>query len=327
MTTLATAEKFINDKKVQKAIIQIEKDAEQATSIAKSVIKSSTGKLYSSTMLGAYQADVARLERCRTAFDGAWNKVACGKAKNGKDLAKTYAKFVLSLEVLELSNARHEAVMTTGLAVLAAALHALIIKWTKAKQKRLKSVFDELQALQKLLEKARREVKEAAAQAALNAALTAVTLCLGPVGWGARIGVAVVSMTAHHIIDASLGPNRGSVEGSLNTVAGDSAALVDKLSKGQRTFAGAASGVLTLGLDAAEIGDAVKIVEEIKKRIRVVRKQLDGLVKDSVRWNKDIAKAHRNYIAALKAYDTASKKIKRAGASRKELMKEFKAWK
>ena len=327
MSDLKTAEDFVNSKKIQKYIEQIDTDADDAMSLADSVISSAVGKLYSSSTLSTYKADVSRLDRSWGDFNGAWNKVTFGRAKNGKELTKTYTKYVLSLEILEAANARHGAVLTSGIATVIATFHALVLKLIKEKKKKLEALYAELLVLKKLLEKAKREVKEAAAQAALNAGLTAVTLLMGPVGWGARIGVAVGSMALHHIIDASLGPSRGSVAGSLNTVAGDTASLVDKLSKGQRTFGGAVSGVVTLGLDASEIGDAVKIVDEVKKRMKVVSKQLDKLLRDAQNWARDTKVAEKNYRSALSAYDAASKKVKKASQSRKQLLKEFKAWK
>lgn len=327
MPKTMSAEDLVNNPKVQKYIDQIDADAQYAMDVADTVIGSPTGKLYSSSTLSTYKGDYARLDRCWGNFNAAWNKVVFGKAKNNKELIKTYTKYVLALEILEASNIKHEAVMESGLAVFIAALHGLVIKIIGVKKKRLEALRKELEDLLALLKQAEREVTEAKAQLVLNVAVTAVSFCLGPVGWGARIGVALGGMAVHTIIDASLGPSSGSIEGSVNTVAGESVELVDKLSKGGKKLGGAASAVLTLGLDVGEIGEADAIVRKIQKKIPVVVKQYEKLTKESATWARDIEKSKKGFATALKAYKTAANKGAKAVRSRQELMKEFKSWK
>lgn len=312
---------------VQKYIDQIDTDAQAALDTADKVLKSETGKLYSSSTYSSYSGDRKRLDKCWGDFNAAWNSVVFGKAKDNKALIKTYTKYVLALEILEQANIRHEAVMTSRLAILIALLCKVLTRVIAAKKKRLEDLRKELEAVKALLEKAQRDVTEAKAQLVLNGAVTAVSFCLGPVGWGARIGVAVGGMAVHAIIDASLGPSSGSVEGSINTVAGESVELADKLSKGTKRLGGAASAVLTLGMDVGEIGQAQDIVKQVQKQLPKVLGKYRALAKESKGWANDLEKAAAGYSSALKTYQTAAKKAARSDKSRKELLKEFKQWK
>lgn len=322
-----TAQDLVNSSLVQKYIDTIDKDATEALKTAKTVLSSSTAKLYSSTTLGAYKADRDRLDKCWGDFNAAWNKVVFGKAKDSKDLIKTYSKYVLALTVLEEANARHRAMMNAGFAALAGTLLNLLAGWIKEMHKRCKALERELKDLQKLLKKAQKEVTEAKWQTGLNIAVTAVSFCLGPVGWGARIGVALGGVAVHSVIDAALGPSSGSPLGAANTVAGESVELADKLSKGSRKLTGAASAVITLKMDTDEIGQAENIVKEVRKRLNAVATEYDRLARATVNWKSDIAKVQKQADAALKAYRSEAKKYKSHEKERQALLKEFKQWK
>lgn len=323
----ATANDLVNNPKVQKYISQIDSDADAALALADTVIKSPTGKLYSSKLMSTYKADAKRLDTCYGNFNAAWNKVAFGKAKDNKEIIKTYTKYVLALEVLEQSNSRHYAMMTAGFAIAAAALCKALLRFIAEMKKQLVELEKELKALEKLLKKAKREVTEAKAQMALNIAITAVSFCLGPVGWGARIGVAVGGLAAHSLVDAALGPSKGSLLGTANTAAGESVELVDKLSPGAKKLGGAASALITLKMDAGEIGDAEQIVKEVQIAIRRTSDRYIRILGQSKRWAKDISKLKKSYDNSLSAYNSAAGKFKSSQRKRDELLKEFKAWK
>lgn len=322
-----TTKDLVNDPKVQKYIDAIDADADGALALAKKVLGSSTAQYYSSTTLSAYKGDVTRLEKSWGNFNAAWNKVVFGRAKSSKDIIKTYSKYVLSLEVLEQSNARHEAMMTAGFAVLVAALVEMMLKWIDALKKRLKDLEKELKDLLALAKKAERDVTGAKAQTALNIVVTGISFCLGPVGWGARIGVALGGIATHVVIDAALGPSKGSAIGTLNTAAGESVELYDKLSSGSKKMAGAAAAVLTLKMDVDEIGQAEKIVKQVQKRVKSASNEYAKLLRQSKTWSADIAKLKKQSDSALRTYEAAAAKFKSHQRKREELLQEFKQWK
>jgi|GEM_PF-2887175 len=325
--TAKTAQDLVNSSVVQKYIENIDRDSEKALKTAKTVLGSSTVKLYSSTTLSEYKADRDRLDKCWGEFNGAWNKVMFGKAKDSKELIKTYTKYVLALTALEEANAKHEAMMNAGFAALAATLLSLLADWIKEMHKRCKALEKDLKDLEKLLKKAQKEVTEAKWQTGLNIAVTAVSFCLGPVGWGARIGVALGGVAVHSVIDGALGPSSGSPLGAANTVAGESVELADKLSKGSKKLTGAASAVITLKMDTDEIAQAEKIVKEVRKKLNSVATEYDRLARATANWKTDIVKVQKQADAALSAYRSEVKKYKSHEKERQALLKEFKQWK
>ncbi len=322
-----TAKDLVNDPKVQKYIDAIDADADAALALAKKVLGSSTAQYYSSATLSAYKGDVTRLDKSWGDFNAAWNKVVFDKAKSSKDIIKTYSKYVLALEVLEQSNARHEAMMTAGFAVLVAALVEMMLKWIDALKKHLKDLEKELKDLLALAKKAERDVTGAKAQTALNIVVTGISFCLGPVGWGARIGVALGGIATHVVIDAALGPSKGSAIGTLNTAAGESVELYDKLSSGSKKMAGAAAAVLTLKMDVDEVGQAEKIVKQVQKRVKSASNEYAKLLRQSKTWSADIAKLKKQSDSALRTYEAAAAKFKSHQRKREELLQEFKQWK
>ena len=322
-----TAEDLINNPKVEKYISAIDADAEAALDLANTVQGSAMAKLYSSTTLSTYKADSKRLDKCWGDFNAAWNKVVFGKAKSSKEIIQTYSKYVLALEILEQANVRHEAMMNAGFALLVAALLDLMVKWVEGLKKRLAALEKELKELLKMAEKAKKDVTGAKAQLALNVVVTGISFCLGPVGWGARIGVAVGGIVTHVVIDAALGPSQGSALGTVNTAAGESVELVDKLSKGSKKMAGAAAAVVTMKMDVDEIGQAEAIVKKIQKRLKAAAKEYDSLTRASKTWGGKIGTMKNQYDAALKAYESAAKKFKSSQRKREGLLKEFKQWK
>ncbi len=109
-------------------------------------------------------------------------------------------------------------------------------------------------------------------------------------------------------------------------MAGESVELADKLSKGSKKLTGAASAVLTLKMDTDEIGQAEKIVREVRKRLNAVASEYDRLARATANWKTDIAKVHKQADAALNAYRSEVKKYKSHEKERQALLKEFKQW-
>ena len=327
MPTLATAEDLVNNPKVLKYIDAIDCDADAALDLAKSVISSPTGKLYSSSTLSSYKADVTRLDTCWGKFNSAFNKVANGRAKDNKEIIKTYHKYVLALEILEESNTRHQAMMTTGFALAAAAFLKMLIDWQKAINKTCKSLETELAKLEALVKRAKLQVAGASAQAALNLTLTGVTMCMGPAGWGARIGLAAVGLGAHLVIDAALGSSSGSALGTVNTAASEAVSLAPKLDAVDKKLLGGVGAVLTLKLDVDEIGDSVKIMKEVQAAASAVQSRYLEVKRSAAYWNKDIGKRKAQYDSALKAYQAAASRFRSSKRQREQLLREFKQWK
>ncbi len=325
MPDTTEADDLVNSPAVQKYIAQIEADADDALAIAKTVLSGMSS--YPSKFISEYKADESRLDKAWGDFNAEWNRVVFGKAKNSKALIAAYSRFVIALTILEEQNVRFGAFVKAKFALFAASFIAFFILVIKANAKRFAKLKKDLIELQSLLKKAKREVTEAKAQLALNAALTVVTLCLGPAGWAARAGIAAASFTAHIVIDASLGPSKGSAVGTLNQAAGDVIGVPDKIKGPWGKIGGAASGVLTLGLDVGEIGDAKKIVKRVQDKIRAVAREcvsLQGKVQADA---KKLTGLRDKFKKALKTAESNAGKYKSKAGERKKLIKEFNKWK
>ncbi len=145
-----------------------------------------------------------------------------------------------------------------------------------------------------------------------------------PVSLAGTVGLAAASFTVHTIIDASLGPSRGSAIGSLNQAAGDVIGIPQSIGKPFAKFGGAASGVLALGLDLDEIGDAKAIVRGLQDKIRRVQKLCAEAAKTAASDAKKLTALHKAWQAALKSAEGKANKHKSQKAQREKFLKEFK---
>lgn len=322
--TANSAQEMTNSPAVQKAVLQIENDAEKALATMKSNLSSATLKELSSGFTSAYKADAGRMDKAQGNFNREWNLVVFGKSKTTKKLIPAYEKFVISLCLLEEQNNQFTALADSQVAKISIGLIGLITEMRKGIAKRFVAVEAELKQLKKDLEKAQKEVTEAKWQAGINVALTAVTLALGPAGLGARIALGVGSFAAHTLVDAALGPSKGSVVGTVNTAAGEVASATSKLKPAAQKLAGAASGLVTLGLDIGEIQDAKQILADLQKRMPKVAKEYAMLAEQMKSHASHMRKLAAAYDSAVSGVQKATDKYK---SSRKEyewLLKEFK---
>ncbi len=327
MAKTTTAKDLVNSKVVQKYIANIDKDAQAAMDTVNANLKYSGLKYYSNKLVSDYKADESRLDKAWGNFNLAWNKVVFGKAKDSKELIKTYSKYVLALEILEQQNVKHSALVGANLAMIAAAFMKFAIAFFQEINKRCAQLEKDLAQLKALAEKAKREIKEAQVQVALNLIITGASMCLGPVGWTARIGVAVGGIAVHTIIDASLGPSSGSALGTINTASGETLGVAKKLSPGAQKLMGGVSAVITLKMDFDEVGQAEKILKEIQALSGRTLREYVFLMKLADKDGKKVAKLNQGLQAAGKMVRSNAGKFSSSKKKREELIKEFKSWK
>ena len=101
---LETANELINSSVVQKYIENIDADAEAALDEMNSNIGGMSD--YPSHFITEYKADGAALDKAWGDFNGEWNKIVVGQAKDGKAAMTAYSRYVLTLCVLEEQNVR-----------------------------------------------------------------------------------------------------------------------------------------------------------------------------------------------------------------------------
>lgn len=327
MGDLKTAEDLVNSSTVQRYIDQIDEDAEAALDEMKANLSYASGYDYPSGVLSEYKGDGARLDSAWGDFNAAWNKVVFGKAKDSKEIISTYSKYVLALEILEEQNTRHSALADSRLAEFAAAFIVLLMAFLKGTRKRFEDLEVELKALEKLAKKAAKDVKGAEAQRVLNVVVTGISFCLGPTGLAARVGVAAGGIAVHMIIDAALGPSKGSVPGTVNTAAGEIAGVHSKLSPATQKLAGSLGAIVTLKMDGDEVAQARSILKDLQKRLEKAVKEhekLSRLVKDD---GKKLAALDKSLQSALSQARSKGAAFKSSKSKREGLIKEFEQWK
>ncbi|HEY3394772.1 MAG TPA: hypothetical protein VGK58_18850, partial [Lacipirellulaceae bacterium] len=318
---LETANRLINSPLVQKYIENIDTDAQAALDEMDSNIGGMSD--YPSHFISEYKADGAALDSAWGDFNAEWNKVVFGQAKDGKAAMTAYSRYVLTLGVLEEQNVRFGAYVEYNVAGLAAAFIEFFMEFLKRARKSFEELEANLIELEKLLKKAKKEVKEAEVQRIINVAITAVSLCVGPAGVGARIGVAAGVFTVQMVLDAALGPGDPGALGTINTAAGDAVGVPKSIKPKFAKLGSAATAVLTLKLDSDEVAEAKKIVAKIKERLGTIEKTMKTLERFLYDDANKLEKLKDGFDKALAQAKAAADKYKSAENERLGLLKEL----
>lgn len=318
---LETAKQLTESTLVQGYIEQIDTDAQAALDAMESNL-GGMGEFPSKTV-SEYKAEGAALDRTWGDFNAAWNMVVVGKAADGKAAMTAYKNYVLALTALEESNVVWGAYVEARVAYFTAGFIALMVELVKAIRKRFGELLKELQELETLLKKAKKEVKEAEAQRVINLAITAVSLCIPAVGLGAGIAIAATTFTVQMVVDASLGPGDPGLLGTVNTAAGDVIGLPKQIKPKFAKMGSVASALYTLKLDNDEIDDAKKIVQKVKDRMKSIEKTMKTLEPFVAGGAVQLAKMQAAFDKALKDAQSKAKAYKSAEVQRLGLLKEL----
>ncbi len=284
-------------------------------------------KDYPPKLVTDYRNDQKRLWRAHGDFNHAWNLAVAGKP-DGKRLSTSFAKYATALTILERHNALYGAYVEAKFAFFVLGLLATVKSCIAQVHRELRTLKADLLKLRALLEQAKKEVRDVKLQMAANVLITAVTLCLGPLGWAWRAGGAAASIGLRHAIDAACGPSKGSALGTINTVANDVAAIPDYTAMMSKTLVGSASvvsAVGTLKMDSDELDHAKKILRYVQSQYVAVTARvanLDALVRGHA---GKVKKAHAQYAKALAAAQRASARFRDESAARKRLLKDLAA--
>lgn len=318
---LATAKQLTESPVVQSYLEQIDTDAQEALD-AMGKILGGMGDFPSGTV-SEYKADGKALDTAWGNFNAEWNAVTVGNATDGKKAMTAYKNYVIALTVLEEDNVVWGAYVDARVAYFTTGFIALMIELVKAIRKRFGELLKELQELETLLKKAKKEVKEAEAQRVINLAITAVSLCIPAVGLGAGIAIAATTFTVQMVVDASLGPGDPGVLGTVNTAAGDVIGLPKQIKPKFAKMGSVASALYTLKLDNDEIDDAKKIVQKVKDRMKSIEKTMKTLEPFVAGGAAQLAKMQAAFEKALKEAQSKAKAYKSAEVQRLGLLKEL----
>ena len=253
-----------------------------------------------------------------------FEKYKKSKKKNEKKLYGEIEKFTLKMGMLEEANAMYSAYLAAGVGQLVTAYVDGFIKWLQGLGVEATELVDTLKKLEKMVKKAEREVTEAKAQRILNVLVTVVSLALGPTGTLARVAVALGGMTVHSLIDAGLGPSKGSGLGALNTGVGEITGVHAKIDSAGKKFLGAASAVLTLKMDGDEIDQAERQLRELQKVLQKAVNRFERVLRLLKSNMPKFQKAHVDLKRAAAGVESAKLRGRVAEKNLKHFKKELK---
>lgn len=321
---MSLAEDLVRSRAVNRYISQIESDADDALASVRTTLAFRHSNLFPRNALSTLRRDAGRLNTAMGRFNEAWNRVSVGRDTEMSRLMRAYSQMVLALEILEEQNALFEAVIRLqGLELL-----LVLIRAAEHRARRRRNLMRSYHArMREIISDAQWDVTSAEIQRALNVVISVASLCLGPLGVGARATVAF-GFLSHTAVDAAFGPSRGSVEGTVNTAVGEVAGVYTDTSRKVTRLSRAASGVsavITLGLDSQEVAAAEARLARLQTRIR--------------RFERDFAKDHRHYVrhmqilrAMAAGVDNAMRQARqeaaryRANRNRQQLLREFQSF-
>jgi len=294
----------LNDR-IFPAVLKMQWESEAAIKRFNRLAATSELKSFPAAVLGQYRKDVADLNRARKAFDAEWSKLVKARGKPDRTLLAAFDAFSLHLSAIKAANERLQALADARAAATVAAILGVVLGLHLSLAKEGTALLTELSQLQLLLRKATVELNEARAQRAVNAALTAVTLCIPPLNLVGRIVVTAGTATTQLLLDAALGVRKGDVKGMTNTVfSGFPGAAKD---------AGVAAGkclpivaaVATLKSDGDEVAEAGKILQLLRRRSASVTRRLRKIISVLKSEGPKMTKAQKQLDALSKRVHSA----------------------
>lgn len=267
---------------------------------------------YPSDIRGDYRRDVERMEKYYDKFLGVLEMIE----KKGVDekranlLQDMLDNFYNSIETVQASNGMFRAFLDEGLASKVEGLFELLTLIVKGQQKTLDEVIDDLEEIEKLLRKAKKEVGEVKFQLAFNLAAQAIMVCVPAMRGVQAVYLALGTAGIKLGVDAYMGPKGPTNAGAVKNTALDYLGAAREVGKTANTVANVYSTLDTLGSDSDELGKAQRTVAIIRKKLAATQKQaekLHGLLRDSqkdltayaVALEKSVLSAHK----ALDAFD------------------------
>ncbi len=314
---------FVNQSDVVKLFGEIDNDADAALTQAKRLMSNSALKLCSSATIKEYQALYKDTESAYADFNDELSLCDNGKAKSLKPLETTYETLMYALELVEESNVAFQGVVDAKLGLtLTAFMNVLgqVLGYGGTFKKKQA----ELAVILKDLEKAKKKVMGSAAKTSINAAITAGSLLAGPVGMGARLGVAVAPQVIGLAIDAATDkaspPTALKGTYDLGTGAID---VSDKLKGPTAKAFSAFTTVLNTALDVKDTADTIKLKKDLDKKLTAFMKEFKKAQADFEKQTKDLIKALADAKKAFDAAVKAANSFKSREARRKSMMRKF----
>ena len=276
---------------------------------AQANMKSRDLKLMPKDEVRGYERDLATAERLYDKYCEAFDAARGGAltASRIARLQKSHDAFLTATEVVDEGNGMFAARIDSDLAAKCAGVVALFQAILKGQEQRMKSLADDLVALEKLLIKARKEVTGAEIQRDLNLAITAIGLCLPSMTLGKQVMVTIGTTVVRLSADAIWGPTGPDLAGAAKTLASEYAGVADAMGAVGGRLVSVTSMADTLNTDSKEVAKARKTLADVKKRLKSARSTHGAL-------ERALSDSAREAVRLTLALDKAANAAKDAGS-------------
>ena len=263
--------------------------------------------LYPSGIVSAYRALADAVDRAFGAFNTEINLITFGRARDGRAALAAYRAYVVAIMALEAENARLTAFIEADAATLAerlvAALNAFVARRIEREARAMQS---DMERMQRVVERARRQLREAEAQRVLNGVLAGIGLvitCFEPPVALAR-AITAASFAAPMLLDAALGPGSPDALGTANSAVTAVTNLPRTASRATSRFTGAVGALNSFITDSNEVDlaatslrDAVRELQQAERLFSTWMDRVSGALGELTiarrMWDAAIARAQR----------------------------------
>jgi hypothetical protein len=268
----------VDDPEFWKLVEPMDADADAANNTWKSQASNGVFRFLAPEVRAQYTAAGTDCDKARNDFF----EIVNGKG-DPKRLSRAFFMFSLRLGALQQANARVGALIAIDFGGKIAPCLAFVMKLMKFElaqqfKKRLEKLLADL-------DKAETAVTKAEVKTALNIAVSFITTIITPEAALARVLLAGGGVSAHIVIDHSLG--EGKVEGTVVFVAGDSGDVIGLIKEGREAIEklkglsktiGVAAAAITAAFDGKDIFEGREVVEKIKVEMEETRKGFADLM-------------------------------------------------
>ena len=214
------------------------------------------------------------LRKTVAALDDERYRCADGVAKDTRALKKWVSNSVSALDNLEESNGRMQVLEQTMAHAHVTKLQ-LLIPLILGENGKLALLQRRLHALQKKLEKAIRACRDAKIKTMIGAALGAIGICLGAIGWPIAVGAALVAVPVGMVVSATFSGNEESTFKKTMSTSLTVGRVVAPLNSMTKSF-GPVSQIATTGLNLGSVfaneSEKKAVITEIKKLNAEIKK-------------------------------------------------------
>jgi hypothetical protein len=270
----------------QRLLTDLDEDAETAEKEVDSFLANANLKWLPSDIRAEATKDRERVRKADALFHAELEKVAAEKGDHDR-LMKTYDAYSLTVGALQQRSAYLQALSDARVLQFANGLAAFLIALTKSTQSSAEKLQKEFETLDSDLAKAKKQLKEAEAQAIINGVISVVSLFLPHVRLATSLVIGAGKIGANAIIDEVLGPRGASgshsAQHSLFEIAENYKELrhlEQDWTKAQKGFIKGAAGLFTLMSDLDEIDMAKKIVSTLTQKMSSVEQRLVRLLQN-----------------------------------------------